>query len=65
MGCFNGCMVRSNLVISLVPYLNIGNDPMKDPMSVWLETMDAPHGWERLVEDKKLVWQVIVTTKEQ
>ena len=55
MGCFNGCMVRSNLVISLVPYLNIGNDPMKDPMSVWLETMDAPHGWERLVEDKKLV----------
>ena len=22
MGCINGCMVKSNLVVSLVPYLN-------------------------------------------
>ena len=54
-----------DLKFIFVATLNVGNDPMKDPMSVWLETMDAPHGWERLVEDKKLVWQVIVTTKEQ
>ena len=44
-----------DLKFIFVATLNVGNDPMKDPMSVWLKGMVAPHGWACMVEDKALV----------